>query len=150
MPPGTAISDDLYPSDWQVKVVMNEQNVLVFHVIIIGTGPDRFATLVHEGQRAEKHEFFTLKSYPDIHGLETTTGQAYSQTPAPQINYLKTYVMPRVFVSWPGITEAYDQVHFLRTFIHPLSLNLIFRHSPLLARPLLPQLQSLPLQPLPH
>jgi hypothetical protein len=51
------ISDDLDLSQRHVQIIVYDQQLVNFQVVMVDTVPDRFATQVHESQGAKKNDF---------------------------------------------------------------------------------------------
>lgn len=60
------IPDDFYPSDRQVKVIMDDQYSISGEMKKFCTGPDCPSALVHECNRLEEHNFPSSKFRPDV------------------------------------------------------------------------------------
>ena len=62
----TPIPDDFYPSDRQVKVVVDDQYPISEKVEKVRTGPDCHAALVHKCKRLKEYNFSSSIFRPDV------------------------------------------------------------------------------------
>ena len=62
----TAIPDDFYPSDRQVKVIVDDQCHVSEEMEKVCTGRDCPSALVHECNRLKEHNFSSPKFRPDV------------------------------------------------------------------------------------
>ncbi len=100
------IPNDLDPSQWQIQIIVYDQQFRCFQVIVVETVPDRFATLVHESQGAKKND----RVAPEINqGMLCAKSTVFEDRPkrfSPLLNSFLPYIMPGMFELLPRIAEA--------------------------------------------
>jgi hypothetical protein len=107
--PITAILGNLHSSEWEIQVIMDNQDSLRPHAQSFRTHFDGFSAQVHESLGAKQKHFTILKSSETTLPFKTAAQQPDSQRPGPPVDHHEPDVVTRVTVFRPGVPKAYRQ-----------------------------------------
>ena len=109
VPPIAAPLGNLYSSEREIQVIVDNQDILGRHVQKIRTPFDGCSAQVHESLWAKQKQFTILNSSEATLRFKTATQQPDTQRPGPPVDHHEPDVVTRVTVSWPGVPKANHQ-----------------------------------------
>jgi len=107
--PVATLPGDLHPSERQIQVVVDNQDIVDPDAQRFRTDLDGFSAQVHESLGAKQKQFTILKSSGAAPPFKAAAQQPDSQRLGPPVNHHEAGVVTCVAISWPGVPQAYNQ-----------------------------------------